>query len=389
MVKMENKSIAILSGIFLLGAIGAFLIIPMSFQDTIILTTKNGGGPVSCLDDGALILPQNLTDLCDVTIINPITSELLQYNGTQWVNVNSTTISVNSTISCNSTGGFISLCSSPNPDFNSVNIKTLEDGGGINLIDNGTFIIIDNSAPESTQCINQITGQGLCINDNIELKNLLAGSGISLSSNSTHITITNTGVTSNTATSPIVVSGATGTVNISCPTCITSSTPRMEQLCQNTLIANATSISCGAFTARQHLLVTIEYRTQTNTMVEGIRFNSDSGTNYATRSSSNGGADSTGTSLTQCTLRGGGSFANNDRGLMEYWIYNNQAGDRKSMIGDIVAGGDTSAGTAPIRIEQACKWDNTSAQITTIQLMRVSGSGSYASGTEITVWGYD
>lgn len=499
---MENNRVAIYSGLFLFGAVMAFILVPMAFSaDTIFLTTKEGGTPVSCAPANGLVLAQNLTDLCDVVIISPATNQTLVYNGSYWVNTNQ--VVFNDTSTCTNIGsGSAFICvEGTNIDFRSIlastgisvsnssntititntapdntvcanvgagsqiykdgecNFRTLTTGTGISLAQNTNDVQITNSLPENTVCAEQATGVGLCINDDITLKNLVAGSSISITSNTTHITITNskpeqgctsaggtsiwkttttcdakgltagvgltltsntndnnyktnfvngTGVTitgtgtqtfsshcNNTGSGEAVCESSnninsligSGGITITDTTGDLTINPTWELLCTNS--GSGSSLNCSSFTARKQLFVQIEYRTVTNTMVQGIRFNSDSGTNYSTRSSSNGGADSTGTSLAQCTLRGGGSFSTNDRGIQSYWVYNNQSGDRKLMMGNIIAGADTSAGTAPVRVEQTCKWDNTANQITSIQLMIVSGSGTYDTGTEITVWGYD
>lgn len=492
---MENSKIAMGAGMFLLVAIGAFLIIPMSQEKTLILTTRDDSTPISCLDDDKLILAQNLTDLCDVVIISPTTNQTLVYNGTYWIN--SDQVIFNDTSTCQNIGnGSAFICvEGTNINFRSIlagsgisvsnssdtitivntlpesttgsnlgsygqavfssevgndlQFKKLLAGTSISVTSNSTNVIISNTSPETTVCSGQTGNYNIVASSsggNCTFKNLTFGNGISISSNSTHIIITNskpeqgctsaggtsiwkttttcdakgltagvgliltsntndnnyktnfvngtgisiTGSTSQTFTNTGVTSltsADTDGLSLSASTGAITITPKWELLCQNS--GSGTSISCSSFTARKQLFVQIEYRTITNTMQQGIRFNSDSGTNYSTRASSNGGADSTGTSLNQCTLRGGGSFSTGDRGIHSYWIYNNQSGDRKLLTGQIIAGADTSAGTAPTRVEQTCKWDNTGAQITTITLMIVSGTGTYDTGTMITVWGYD
>lgn len=231
---MENNRVAIYSGLFLFGAIMAFIIVPMAFSaDTIFLTTKEGGTPVSCAPANGLVLAQNLTDLCDVVIISPATNQTLVYNGSYWVNTDQ--IIFNDTSTCTNIGsGSAFICvEGTNIDFRSIlastgisvsnssntititntapdntvcanvgagsqiykdgecNFRTLTTGTGISLAQNTNDVQITNSLPENTVCAEQATGVGLCINDDITLKNLVAGSSISISSNTTHITITN------------------------------------------------------------------------------------------------------------------------------------------------------------------------------------------------------
>jgi hypothetical protein len=150
-----------------------------------------------------------------------------------------------------------------------------------------------------------------------------------------------------------------------------------------------TDDSITNFSAKRHLLITVEFRTITNTLQIGFRFNNDTGSNYADRFSNNGAADTTGTSLTSCQPQGTNNLATGDRGIISMWIDNNQSADRKMVYGTVVYGGDTAATTAPSKTDFTCKWSNTSAQITTINLNAVGGSGDLTVGSVITVWGYD
>lgn len=399
MVKMENKSIAILSGIFLLGAIGAFLIIPMSFQDTIILTTKNGGGPVSCLDDGALILPQNLTDLCDVTIINATSSQIIEYNGTQWVNVDSSEITF--PVECMNFGSGTVICRDQFSS-NQVNLKTLLNGTGIQITNTTNEIIITNTLPENTVCDND-TASGsfpLCVNNDITLRSLLAGTGISLSSNSTHITITNT-APDNTVCANVgggsevykdgecnfrTIIGRSG-LNVTQNTNDITLNPKYELLCQNTW-SSGQSFSCSSFPTRNHLYVSIvaSHANAGTGIQTAIQFNSDTGNNYADRLSVNGGADTTGTSRANC--RFGTASDTEGGGTFEIEI-TNLATENKSLHGEGTGFLNRAVTTAPTRMEFVCNWVNTTNQITTITVMANSGNDNYDSLATITVWGYD
>lgn len=264
-MELENKQKAeILIGLFLVAGIAGWIFIPMVFAgDTIFLTTKDGGTPVSCAPANGLVLAQNLTDLCDVTIISPTTNQLIKYNGSQWVNVDSSSIVGNAT--CSNLGSGVIVCAS---DINNVlAFKSLVSSTGISITNDSDTITITNTLPEDTVCNNalddnpnsawcfdgDVTIRNIIASDgifldgsnadyiaisaycttqvpsagfnlttgcdtattNIHLKNLLAGSGISLSANSTHVTITNNGVTSNVAGTGINVSSPTGTSTIS------------------------------------------------------------------------------------------------------------------------------------------------------------------------------
>lgn len=238
MVEIDRDTgIKVGAGLFLFVIIAAFLIVPYAFPaDTIILTNPQGGTPVSCLPSGGLVLAQNLTDLCDVTIISPLTTQIIEYNGTQWVNVNVSQV-FNDTTTCGNIGtGSAFICvEGSNVDLRSLlagtgisvsnntntititntapdntvctnvgagsevykdgecNFRTLTEGTSIDLTQNANDISITNTAPDNTACANLGTvGEGVYVSGECNFKKLLAGSGISLSANGTRITFTNT-----------------------------------------------------------------------------------------------------------------------------------------------------------------------------------------------------
>lgn len=168
--------------------------------------------------------------------------------------------------------------------------------------------------------------------------------------------------------------------------CIVSLTPKYELLCQNELDASATSLSCSSFPARKYLIAVIETRLVTSGIDIGIQFNSDTGNNYAWRKSANGGADTTGLNENNCLTQNPSAGMNQ---LFTLNISNNLSSEEKIMYGTIVNSGNSGAGNVAGRMEIACKWANTSSQITTITIMRDAGTGSYNTDTRITVWGWD
>lgn len=304
--------------------------------------------------------------------------------------------------------------------------KKLLAGSSISLSSNGTRITITNTDPDNTVCVNLATsGEGVYASGECSFKRLKSGTGITLSSNSTHVIITNTytctsaggttliktsttgsncdlkgltsgtgiSITSNTNDNAI---GNTGVISNSCSNGITCSgtnpstfTVSWEKLCQTALGSSATSITCSGFTARQHLYVNLQGRVVTSTITTAYQFNSDTGANYAHRSSLNGAAQVTSASTTDCRPQGATTIAVSEKFQVNLLINNNQAGDRKTSYSMMSADTNTSAATAPTYATGACKWDNTGAQITTISFIRSAGTGSYDTNTELTVWGYD
>jgi len=482
---LNNTAIGAIAGISLVLIIAfVFALFPAQSDDTIFFIQKDGSTPEPCTGNVGLVLAQNLTDLCDVTIISPTTNQLIQYNGSQWVNVDTAFITTNATCSNLGTGGEI-LCANDannilsfkrlvefgtgidldsnathifitnnepesskcldaytpldggnlcfNNTFNGgdITVKGLDAGNGITMVNDTEKILIINSKPEITQCNNSTGGFGICIDDTITLRNLVAGTSISLSSNATHITITNTvpdnTVCANVGTGTIIykdgecnfktlvgspdisVTNTTNTVvidyNGTHVTSVTSNNnstlgvvpttgaivlyPKYELLCQATLGSNADSLSCNNFSARKFLRIELVALTGNNgtTIVTGLRFNGNNSAVYAWRLSNNGGADSTSVSTNQCQLLGLNAVANNGGSLQVMNVINIST-YKKLVIGFADDQMSDSAGTAPRKTEMGCKWDN-SSQITSVSLIRASGTSAYISGTEITVWGYN
>ena len=114
------------------------------------------------------------------------------------------------------------------------------------------------------------------------------------------------------------------------------------------------------------------------------RLNGDSGSNYARRGSSNG-SEFTVTNATDWRLTGG--YAN--QSSFDVGFCNNTASEEKLFIHHGTSEKASGAGTAPDRMEIANKWTNTSDSITSVQMVRAGSSGSFASGSEVVVLGYD
>ncbi len=139
-------------------------------------------------------------------------------------------------------------------------------------------------------------------------------------------------------------------------------------------------LDSGTFTAKENMRVIIHTENTGGNIKENITFNSDTGNNYARRRSNDGASDSTDTSQPQLEVRGDET---NDR----YLVLNitNTSDKEKLVIGEYNIN-TAGAGNAPSRSEWVGKWANTSDQITKITVTN-TGSGSYAAGSYITVFG--
>jgi hypothetical protein len=148
---------------------------------------------------------------------------------------------------------------------------------------------------------------------------------------------------------------------------------------------NATSgdnLSSGTFTAKKYLWVQawVKYTGAGGTLEE--TFNNDTGSNYSSRDSYNGGTDGLSTSASNIDW---------DRGVTDNYYFVNQfiinnSANEKLCIGHQNRIDVTGAGNDPIRSQRVDKWANTSAQITEIDFDN-SLSGIDISNAYLKVWG--
>jgi len=190
-VDIAERKTEIGIGLFLLIAVGAFLVIPAVFPaDTIILTAPSGFVD-SCANPN-LILAQNLTDLCDVTIISPLTNELLSYNGTQWVNVDFA--SFNNTATCSNIGNgtaFVCVEGSQDP----IQFRSILAGAGISVSNTTNTVTITNTAPDNTVCANVGIGDAQVYKDGeCNFRTLIQGNNIQLTEAANTIVIDVVGI---------------------------------------------------------------------------------------------------------------------------------------------------------------------------------------------------
>lgn len=428
------------SGVVIAGIITALVLIPAFSDDTIFLINGDNGTPEPCAGNTGLVLAQNLTDLCDVTIILPTLNQTLVYNGSQWVNTNQ--IIFNDTTTCNNIGtgtGYVCV------EGTNVNLRSLLAGSGITISNSSNTITISASGSESTVCSGQSGNYNIVAGSsggNCTFKNLVAGSSISISSNSTHIiitnskpeqgctsaggtsllktpttcdfkgltagvgltltsntndnnyktnfvngtgisitgtgaqTFTNTGVTSLTSadTNTISLNGSTGAITI---------TPTLQKLCDQVATGSETTMSCTLSNSAQSFYIVIWMQGSTTNDVWQLRFNTDSGTNYATRSSTNGAADGTTGSATSIATV---TVTANQNVFYQWRCENPSSGVEKYCYGVRLSSANGAANPSS-RVEFASKWANTASNVSTVDLVRTTGTGTLNSGSYIMVWG--
>lgn len=191
-------------------------------------------------------------------------------------------------------------------------------------------------------------------------------------------------VTSVNATSPIVSSGGT-TPNISCPSCVTT-TDTYTLLDTSSPINGTTTWTSGTFTAKKYLRVELEIQGYDNAVTAGnlgIRFNGDAGNNY-NYNFNNRDSISSATDANQCILQ------QVDERFMYYGIIEilNQSDKWKVYESNIASSNHASQAGNGFFLSY-CGYQVSNNPITSITLLRTSGTYALDSTSVMKVWGHD
>ncbi len=155
-----------------------------------------------------------------------------------------------------------------------------------------------------------------------------------------------------------------------------------QELGRTTLGSAGDTITVSSLPARKYLKVIVSLIPSSS--IDGVmRFNNDTGSNYAYNRITNGTSVSN-TSATSISM-------NPDSIAQQKWAVAdivNIASQEKSVLTKSMSIGAAGAGTAPAARDTYGKWVNTSSQITQIDIVNMA-AGDFAIGSEVVVLGHN
>ena len=165
----------------------------------------------------------------------------------------------------------------------------------------------------------------------------------------------------------------------------TTSTVWWEELGRTTLGSAGDTLACSSFAARKYLRVMWSITSTGGTINERPTFNGDSGSNYANMSFTNWATYANSVSQTFFPVVGAAANVGEHTGFMEI---TNISAQRKLIHSQMWDDNGASAASSSNSMQSYGKWDNVSAQITTISFAN-AGTGDFAIGSEVIVLGHD
>ena len=144
--------------------------------------------------------------------------------------------------------------------------------------------------------------------------------------------------------------------------------------------STTTNLSVSSLPDKRYYMILENVLVSSDTSHNQITFNSDTGSNYAWRTSSDGGADATGTSQTYIENQ---SVDATPHFLVGYLA--NYASKEKLLMYHTIKQNTAGAGSAPTRKETVAKWANTSNAFNKWNTYK----NTAAAGSELVILGYD
>lgn len=157
-----------------------------------------------------------------------------------------------------------------------------------------------------------------------------------------------------------------------------------QEIGRTTLESAGDTISVTSLPTRKYILIVVDVVDTGGTIDVWLRFNNDSGNNYAFGRSVSGAAESTSTGASAIVLVG----ALGSPSRSEVFV-KNVAAQEKLTYCHSVARGTAGAGNLPSRVEGVGKWANTADAISRIDIVNGSGGGDFAIGSQVIVLGHD
>lgn len=156
-----------------------------------------------------------------------------------------------------------------------------------------------------------------------------------------------------------------------------------EELGRTTLSGAGDTISVTPITAKKYLVILFAV-TSSGQLATRIRFNNDSGSNYAFQQEVNGGAASSLVSQDRIDIN---SAANELIVFGEMQVINISASEKTFNL-SYSLNATAGAGTNITSVTSRGKWANTAAQITRVDVLN-AGTGDFAIGSEVVILGHD
>lgn len=156
-----------------------------------------------------------------------------------------------------------------------------------------------------------------------------------------------------------------------------------EELGRTTLGSAGDTISLTPIAARKYLKIYVDVTATGGAISALVQFNGDSGSNYATRRSLSGAADTTTGSASSMIT----SSTTSTKFFIELEVENVATQEK---LGHYRLNDQSTAGAAnvPNRIEGIGKWANTTNQITRVDVVN-NQAGDFAIGSQLIVLGHD
>ena len=157
-----------------------------------------------------------------------------------------------------------------------------------------------------------------------------------------------------------------------------------QEIARTTLGSAGDTITVSSIPARKYLRIIFHAIDTGGTIGGGIRFNNDSGANYAERYSVNGGADATTVSTVSALFRGG-------TGAFPQFVIGDviNIATEEKVVNYIGSNGNTDgAANLPNSVVGFAKWANKVDQINRVDIIN-NGTGDFAIGSEVIVLGHD